>query len=43
MSEYDIPRCPVCGSYEVDTEGEYWYCEDCMYHWPINEQETEDE
>jgi len=36
MSEYDEPqRCPVCGSYAVDSEGEYWYCEDCMYHWPI--------
>jgi len=37
----DVPQCPVCGSYAVDQEADYWYCEDCMYHWPVDHNEDD--
>lgn len=44
VNQYWAPRCPTCGSYEVDftpfTDGQEWECESCGMKF---EQEEEDD
>lgn len=41
-----IPRCPSCGSYEVDyapfTDGKEWDCQDCAMYFNQGEQDEDD-